>query len=100
MKESNATEYVFKHINELMKQIPATIKNKYPKGFIAIPDNSELKTIDDSQLIVVVDPETNTSLSEYVLCRDWSLRRRENAPKLDKTNACAVVYMCSLKGAY
>lgn len=96
MKKFNGIDYVIKHINEMREQIPASVKEEHPKGFIAIPDSSDLKTIDGSRLMVVVDPETPSSLTEYVFCSDWSLRRRENAPKLDKDHAGAVVYIASL----
>lgn len=96
MSNFDSVSYVMNHIDELREQIPASIKAKYPNGFIAIPDSSDLKTIDGSRLMVVVDPQTPVSLTDYVFCDDWSLRRRENAPKLDKDHAGAVVYMASL----
>lgn len=96
MKKFDGTDYVIKHANELREQIPVSVKEKHPRGFMVIPDESDLKTIDGSRLLLVVDPDANISRAEYVFCNDWSLRRRENAPKFDKDNACAVVYMRSL----
>lgn len=69
MSNFDSVSYAMNHIDELREQIPASIKAKYPNGFIAIPDSSDLKTIDGSRLMVVVDPQTPASLTELYFAR-------------------------------